>query len=163
MSFILAHLSGARVPRTVQKPVATGSAFEKGALLVVDANGKYAECAADPTAIAAVAESAYGVDDSGFNPLGRHEFPTGEMQGTSVQDERVFHADYLGALPAAAGGNYGVTRDTDGRWKVDFAKNGTGTAPPPQQVKLVSIEWTRSPLNKPKVLISVLPSFVQII
>lgn len=157
MSFQLAHLSGARVPRTVEKSVAAGAAFEKGALLLVDANGAYAECGADPAAIAAVAESDYGTDDTGFNPTGKKEFPPGYMQGTAVQGEVVFSAEYVGTLPAAEGGSFGVVRDTDGRWKVDFAETVN------TRVKIVNLGWTESPLNKKRVLVSFLPGNVQII
>lgn len=157
MSFQLAHLDGARVPRTVEKPVAAGASFARGALLLVDANGAYAECGADPAAVAAVSNSDYGSDASGFNPTGRMEFPPGFMQGTSVQGEHVFSAEYVGTLPAAGGGSYGVVKDTDGRWKVDFGET-TNT-----RVKLVNLGWTRSPLNKNRVLVSFLPGNVQVI
>lgn len=157
MSFVLAHLNSTKVPRAVEKPVAAGADFSRGALLLVDANGAYAECGADPAAIAAVAESDYGVDASGFNPVGKKEFPPGYMQGMSVQNETVFHAEYVGTLPAAEGGSYGVVRDTDGRWKVDFSDTVN------TRVRLVNLSWTEAPLNKRRVLVTFLPSAVQII
>lgn len=157
MSFQLAHLKGAHVPRTVQHSLADGQDFEKGALLLVDANGQYAEVGANPSAIAAIALSGAGPDDSGFNRLGTKGFPPGYTQGVAVADETVFSARYVGTLPAAAGGSYGVVRDTDGQWKVNFADTANAV------VKLVNTEWTESPLNKPRVLVTFLPGNVQLV
>lgn len=157
MSFIVARLHGTKVPPVKELPVAAGAAFETGALLIRDANGAWAECGADPAVVGAVAESGFGADTSGFAHLGRKEFPTGFMQATKVQGEQHFHAEYVGTLPAAAGGAYGVVRDTDSRWKVDFADTTN------QVVRLVNIEWTQAPLNKNRVEVVFLPGVVQII
>jgi hypothetical protein len=80
MSFQLAHLKGAVLPRMVEKTVAAGAAFQAGSLLVQDANGRWAECGADPAAIAAVSNSAYGADTTGFVRTGFKEVPPGSMQ-----------------------------------------------------------------------------------
>lgn len=158
MSFITARLRGAHTAPVRTKPLAASQVFELGALLITDANGAYAECAADPAAIGAVAESAAGADTTGFVRTGRREFPPGIMPATLVSNEQPFHALYMGTLPAAAGGSYGVTRDTDGQWKVDFAKTGASA-----RVKLLSIEWTQAPLNRNRVEVCVLPANVQIV
>jgi hypothetical protein len=159
MSFILAHLDGARTPRAVEKTVVAGSNFTKGALLLVDANGAYAECAANPAAVAAVAESAFGPDSSGFIRTGTKEFPPGFMQGMSVQGEHAFHAQYTGALPAATGGSYPVEKGADGLWRVKLTVV-TGDV---SVVKLIDLRWTNSPLNVNRVVVTFLPGVVQII
>jgi len=155
MSFILARAASQSIPRTLEKPVAAGQSWLQGALLIVDANGAYTECGADPAAIAAVALSGYGTDTSGFVPLGTKSFPPGYCQGTSVNGTR-WRANYVGTLPAATGGNYGVVRDTDGRWKVDFTDT-TAT-----RVKLVSREATNSPNNQAWVEVEFLAANVQV-
>jgi hypothetical protein len=156
MSFFAARLRGQSVPPTKELPVAAAASFKKGALLLVNGSGQFAECGADPAAIAAVANSAYEADATGFSHLGRSEFPPGYMQGTKVQDEQEFVAKYVGTLPAADGGSYGVIRDTDGEWKVDFAETVA------TRVKLVG-RRTTAPENIPRVIVSVLPANVQII
>jgi hypothetical protein len=157
MSFQLAHLKGARVPRVVEHSLAEGEEFEHGALLLVDANGQYAEAGANPAAVAAVALSGAGPDTSGVNPLGTKGFPPGYVQGVAISDETTFHAEYVGTLPAAPGGSYGVVKDADGRWKVNFADTANA------KVKLISTKWTEAPLNKPRVLVTFLPGTVQLV
>lgn len=156
MSFILARAKSQSIPRSKELPLAAGASGKRGALLLVDANGEYAECGADPAAIAAVAESDFGADTSIGAVAGKSEFPPGKMQGTAVQDEVVFRAKYVGALPAADGGSYGVVRDTDGSWKVDFTETVN------TRVKLVG-RLSDSPLNVPEVLVSFLAANVQVI
>lgn len=156
MSFVTARLKGRSVPPVKELPVAAGADFSRGALLVRDANGAWAECGADPAAIGGVAESDYKADSAGFGGHGRTEFPPGYMQATLVQGEQEFHAEYVGTLPAADGGSYGVIRDTDGRWKVDFDEVVA------TRVKLVN-RLTNSPENRNRVLVSVLPANVQIV
>src|SRR5688500_14218353 len=122
MGVITARLRSGHTPVIREKDVAAGADFLKGALLLMDATGKWAECGADPAAIAAVSESGFGVDSTGFVRTGKREFPPGRCQATLVANEQEFHAEYVGTLPAADGGSYGVVRDTDSRWKVDFAE-----------------------------------------
>lgn len=118
--FILASgVPGGTVGRVVEKALAAGYAEEIGALLLVDIDGNYAACGADPALVAAVADTPGGTDTSGYNITGHKEFPAGYMQGIGVRN-RKFRAFYVGALPAANGGAYGVIRDADGFWKVDF-------------------------------------------
>lgn len=155
MSFITARLRSSMTPRIREKPVAAAQDFRRGAPLVMDANGAWAEAAADPAAIGAFAESDYGVDTGGFGGHGRKEFPPGFMQGSLAGDQS-FSAEYVGALPAAAGGTYGLTRGADGVWRVDFAKTAASA-----RLKLESIDWTAAPLNRNRVLVSVLAANVQ--
>ena len=155
MSFIAARLRGAMTPRIREKPLAAASSFKRGAALVMDANGAWAEAGADPAAIAAFAESDCGTDTLGYGGHGTKEFPPGFMQA-SLADGQAFHAEYTGTLPAAAGSTYGITKGADGLWRVDFAKTGA-TA----RVKLDSIDWTAAPLNRNRVLVTVLAANVQ--
>lgn len=154
MSFIAARLRAGMTPKIKERPLAAGASGKRGALLLVDANGAYATCGADPAAIAAVAESDYGTNSTGFG-LASHEFPPGFMQGSSVSDSQPFHAQYVGTLPAADGGSYGVVLDTDGQWKVDF----TDTVA--TRVKLVK-KLTDSPENRNRVEVVFLAANVQI-
>lgn len=156
MSFKLARLKAGMVPRHRELPLAAGQAFLAGALLLRDANGAFAECGADPAVIAAVAESGAGPDTSGFNPLAVKGFPPGYMQGIAVQDEVIFRARYVGALPAADGGSYGVVKDADGLWKVDFNEVVN------TRLKLLG-RLTNSPENVAEVLVAFLAANVQVI
>lgn len=155
MSFTVARLRGTKVTPVVELAVASSQAWEPGALLVKNGSGIWAECGADPTSVAAVALSGYGADSSGFT-YGRREFPPGMMQGAKVQDEISFLAKYVGTLPAADGASYGVVRDTDGQWKVDFSDTTNLV------VRLVG-RRTNSPENVAKVEVVFLPAVVQII
>lgn len=154
MSFIAARLRAGHTPKIKERPLAAGAAGKKGALLLVDANGAYATCGADPAAIAAVAQSDYGPNATGFG-LASHEFPPGYMGAVSVQDNQPFHAEYIGALPAANGGSYGVILDADGRWKVDFNEVVN------TRLKLVG-RLTDSPENRNRVEVVFLAANVQI-
>jgi len=156
MSFKLARPRGHTIPPTRNFPLAAGAAFEIGALLVRDANGAWAECGADPASIGGVAEAPAGTDTSGFIRTGKREFPPGYMQATLVQGEVPFLARYVGTLPAANGGSYGVVRDTDGLWKVDFSDT-TAT-----RVKLTG-RRTDAPENLALVEVVFLAANVQII
>lgn len=113
--------SGGKIPPTVEKALATGYAEGQGALLVQDADGKYAACAADAGLIAAVALTPGGADTSTVpvNILGKYEFPPGYMQGIAIAGGVKFIAPYVGALPAAPGGQFGFIKDS-GIYKVDF-------------------------------------------
>lgn len=154
MSFILADAEDGMIPRTVEKPLAAAQAFERGALLVANGSDQWAECGADPASIGGVAASPAGTDASGFNILGKREFPAGYMQAYAVQKNTRFRARYTGALPGADGGVYGVVRDTDLLWKVDFTETVN------TRLKLVG-RLTTSPENLPEVLVSFLAANIQ--
>jgi hypothetical protein len=153
MSFQLAHPDGVAVGRVVERDIAASQTWNVGALLLVDANGAFAECGADPAAIAAVALAPQGTDTSGFNILGTKAFPPGKMQAATIKN-KVFTAKYTGTLPAADGGLYGVVKDTDNDWKVDFSET-TAT-----RLKLVG-RRTTSPENIARVLVKFLDANVQ--
>jgi hypothetical protein len=160
MSFQLAHPgsfggSGAGVPRIIEKSLAAAQAFKEGSLILADASDNYAECGADPAAIAAVSVSGCGADASGFNRFAKIEFPPGKMQGIAVNGT-VFIAKYIGGLPAANGASYGVVKDADLFWKVDFT-DAVNT-----RLKLLD-RRTNSPENIARVVVSFLAANVQII
>lgn len=156
MSFILARAKSQSIPRVKELALAAGASFPKGSLMLVDGAGAFAECGADPVAIAAVSESGAGADISIGSHFGIANFPPGKIQGTAVQDEVVFRASYVGALPAANGGSYGVIKDAGLGWSVDFAEVVN------TRVKLVG-RLTDSPENIAEVLVSFLAANVQII
>lgn len=122
MSFVPAESRAGKAPRTVELPVASGIDIEKGAL-VVRSSGTYVECGADPAVIAGIAIGAAGADTSGFNVLGRKEFPPLTLQAYVPERGQLFRAKYTGTLPAlsAIGTGYGVVKDSDDLWKVDFS------------------------------------------
>lgn len=155
MSFQLAHPEGTAVPRIVEKNLAAAQAFLEGALLLADASDNYAECGADPASIGGVAVSAAGADASGFNRFAKKEFPPGKMQAIALPGI-VFSARYVGSLPAANGASYGVVRDTDTYWKVDFAEVTN------LRLKLVD-RRTNSPENIARVLVIFLTANIQVI
>lgn len=152
--FILAAPApGGFVPPIVEKALAAGYAEEQGALLIVNGSGQFAACGADPALVAAVALTPGGTDSSGFNILGHKEFPPGYMQGIAVRGQE-FRAPYVGTLPAADGGQYGVIRDADGVWKVDFDEV--------VNVVLTLVgRLTNDPEDQPEVLVRFLDSVVQ--
>lgn len=156
MSFQLAYPKGVAVPRIIEKSLAAAQAFEVGALLVADANDNWAECGADPASIAAVACSPAGADSTGFNILGRREFPSGKVQAIALSAEVPLSCKYVGTLPAVNGGTYGVVRDTDGFWKLDFSEV---TA---MQFKLVD-RRTNSPENIGRVIVIPLVAKIQLV
>jgi hypothetical protein len=155
MSFRAGRLRAGMTPRIREKPLAAGATGLRGSLLLVDANGAYAVCGADPVAIAAVAENDFGPDTGGYGGHGTKEFPPGYMQGTMVADNQPFFAGYVGTLPAADGASYGVVLDADGKWKVDFTDT-TAT-----RVKLIG-RRTNSPENIPEVEVVFLAANVQV-
>lgn len=114
--------AGGGFPLTIELAILTGYAENEGALLTTDVNNNFVACGADPAQVAAIALTPGGADTSGFNILGRKEYPPNTMQGIAVNDSVRFLAPFLGALPAVPGGAFGVTRDVDGTWKVDFNK-----------------------------------------
>lgn len=162
MSFVLARLKGSGVPRVRELPMASSTSFTKGALLVVNNSGQFAECAANPTAVAAVAMSPAGTDATGLNHTGRIEFPPNVMGGVAVQDEVWFSAEFVGDLPANPGASYGVTKGSDGVWRVDFDKDGTGENPPAAVVKYQA-PWDDGVITRNRVFVTFIPSVASII
>jgi hypothetical protein len=131
MSFIVAtSMQGAELMPAIEKPMSSPSTYneQQGALLIDDGSGNWAVCGANPALIGAVALTPGGPDTTSlagvgsFNIRGRKEFPNNTMQATPVEDYTLFRAKTVGAAPAnPVGSSYGVVRDTDGFWKVNFA------------------------------------------
>lgn len=158
MSFQIAYPDGTGpggVGRIVERDIAAAQAWNTGALVLVDANGAFAECGADPAAVAAVALAPTGADTSGFNILGTKAFPPGKMQAATIKGRR-FTAKYIGTLPAADGGLFGVVKDSDGDWKVDFTETVN------TRLKLIG-RRTLSPENIARVVVEFLDANVQVI
>lgn len=152
MSFIPATSFAQSVPRTIERGIATGYAGNKGALLVLNGSNEFAECGADPTAVAGVAVGAGGADTDGFNITGRKEFPALKLQAYWPGNGQLFLARYVGTL-GTPGTQYGVVRDTDGLWKVDFAETTT-------DVVMFHKSLNVSPESQPLVLVSFVQSIV---
>jgi hypothetical protein len=150
--------SGGKIPPTIEKLLASGYAEAQGALLLVNASDEFAACSADPAAIAAVALTPGGTDTSGFNILGTKEFPPGSMQGISIANGVKFISDYVGSLPAVPGGQYGVIRDSDGIWKVDFNETINVVL---QYLGVVDFRPDLADASEGLVLSSFLPAIVQ--
>lgn len=122
MSFIPADTEHLGVGRVIEKPLAGGASFSQGALCLIDGSGNWAECGADPALVGGVSVGAAGADTSGFNILARKEFPPNFMQCYWTGNERRFLAKFVGSPPASDGGSFGVVRDADTFWKIDFTE-----------------------------------------
>lgn len=155
MSFILDDASDL-LDSIVERDIVPAAAYLQGALLVVNGSNQFAECGADPASIAAVACTDVGPDTSGYNRLGQKNFPPGRIQAIRVTRERRFRGLYVGTLPAVDGGSYGVVKDADNKWKVDFTDT-TAT-----RVKLVG-RRTNSPENLPQVIVVFLAANIQVV
>lgn len=156
MSFQLANPKGMAVPRIIEKALAAAQAGEAGALMIADGSDNWAECGADPASIGAVALSPFGTDTGGFNILGKREFPPGRLQCIPLTPDVPLTCKYVGSLPGANGGTYGVVRDTDSQWKLDF------TEVTAMQFKLVD-RRTASPENIARVVVLPLVAKIQIL
>jgi hypothetical protein len=96
-----------------------------------------------------------GTDTSGFNRFAKKEFPPGRMQAYAMNPDVTFSAKYVGTLPGANGALYGVVRDTDLDWKVDFAETVN------TRLKLID-RRTASPENIARVLVRFLVANIQV-
>lgn len=124
MSFKESRTQHQGVPTAWEVPVADGEAFEIGALgTLVD--GEFTESTSpDPDDATHISQTPYGAATADFTVpipmhLGHREFPPGKAIVTEILATK-WRCKYLGDLPAATGGLYGLTRDTDGLWKLDF-------------------------------------------
>jgi hypothetical protein len=154
MGFQIAYPNGVAVPYIVERDLAASQAFLSGTPLVQDSDGNFAECGADPEAIAAFSLGPCGADTSGFNILAKKEFPAGKMQAVAARTSVPLIVGYTGTLPAADGGSYGIVKDTDSEWKVDFDETVAVC------VKLIG-RRTTSPENIAKVIVEPLPDIIQ--
>lgn len=93
-------------------PLAAGQTFVLGALVVLDANKKVTECGADPTSIYGMALEPAGTD------------PEGDYCIVAPLFEGQFLWLPCSADPVIAthqNNQYGVVKDADGIWCVDFS------------------------------------------
>jgi len=153
MSFRLGEVRKV-LPRIRQRALANANPMTIGALLLVNGAGLYDECGADPSAIAAITLSPAGPGSGPEFPLGSKEFPPGFMQGVVLDSFIDYIALYVGTL-GTVGTNYGVTKGTDGVWRVDFGKTG-GTA----RVRLIEV-LDSAPLSDPRVGVRFLAANIQ--
>lgn len=150
--FHLAHPDGTDVPRIEERVLASGEEGLGGNLMLVDASNQYAECGADPASIYGVAATGFGASPAtDFNILGTKEFPPGKLQVIKAKGQ-TFHAPFVGTLPANPGGSFGVIKDTDDQWKVDFDEtvatrvhylgpiNDDPSAATPRRVRVIFLE-----------------------
>lgn len=156
MTFILGAPNGQSINRVRVRPVVAAGVWELGAALLINAAGEWAECGADPALIGGFSEHAVGTGSGALYPVGTKEFPPGKCIA-SLAEGNIFSADYVGTLPANAGGSYGIVKGADGLWRVDFAETVN------TRVLLVSIDEELAPTNRHRVQIRVLPANVQIV
>lgn len=110
-----------RVPATVsakrldniQLPLAAVQTFKTGALVLRDGSGNIAECGADPAAIYGVAEEPAGKEPTDANKV---------IVTRATESTRWWFPCSAAPTSANSGINYGVTKDADGIWYVDFTK-----------------------------------------
>lgn len=95
----------------------------KGAPLILS-SGTFVEAGADPATIGGIALHDVGAGTGRLYPTGRKEFPPNFAQAVQLEDFQTWTALFLGTLPTTIGSSYGITKDTDNKWKVDFAKTG---------------------------------------
>lgn len=154
MSFIMADTEHVGIGRVIERAQAAAQSFAQGAACLIDANGAWAECGANPALIGGFSLSAAGTDTSGFNILGVKGFPPGFMQCIWPGNERRFLCRYIGALPGVLGAAYDIIRDSDTLWKINFGSTAN--------TRLRLIGWrTPSPENLPLVEVVVLSANVQ--
>lgn len=95
----------------IQLPIKTGETYLTGALVVLDGTPELTECGADPASIYGVSE-----EPAGKNPVDA----TKGIVGRATEQARWWFP--CSAAPAAAnvGVEYGVAKDANGIWYVDF-------------------------------------------
>lgn len=163
MSFAPANADGDAVPVCEEMAIDTATYAGNGGALLVQDGAYIEECGADPATILGVAVSSGGADTDGFSRTGRKEFPPGKMQYYRLGRGQQFTALYIGTLPDNVGGEYGVVRDSDGLWKVDFTDTSA------TRVRLVRKLVGSLPLTPPapgtnavpKVVVEFLPAYIQ--
>lgn len=152
MSF---RLSGARkvLPTTRQRALADANDIEQGSLLLVDGSGLYDECGTNPTSVAAVALSAAGVGSGAEFPIGSKEFPPGYLQGMVLSADDDYDALFTGTI-GTVGTDYGVTKGSDGVWRVDFSKTSNDV------VRYIR-NLDSGPIDSPRVVVRFLAAIIQ--
>ena len=112
-----------RVPATVSAkrldnimlPLAAAQTFITGALVLRDGSANIAECGADPASIYGVAEGAATKEITDVAKI---------IVTRATEFTRWWFPTSVAPTSANSGINYGVTKDADGVWYVDFTKTG---------------------------------------
>lgn len=115
-----------RVPATVSAgrldaimlPLAAAQTFKTGALVLRDGSANIAECGADPAVIYGVAEEPATKEITDATKI---------IVQKATETSKWWFPTNVAPTSANSGVNYGVTKDADGIWYVDFTKTG-GTA-----------------------------------
>ena len=103
----------------IMLPLAAAQTFKTGALVLRDGSANIAECGADPAVIYGVAEEPAGKEPvDAVNKI---------IVTRATEQTRWWFPTSAAPTSANSGVNYGVTKDADGIWYVDFTKTG-GTA-----------------------------------
>jgi hypothetical protein len=110
-----------RVPATVSTkrldnimlPLAAAQTFITGALVLRDGSGNVAECGADPASIYGISEGQAGKEITDVNKI---------IVTRATEFTRWWMSTSVAPTSANSGISYGVTKDADGIWYVDFTK-----------------------------------------
>jgi hypothetical protein len=102
----------------IQLPLAAAQTFKTGAFVLRDGSANIAECGADPASIYGIAEEPTTKEPTDPNKI---------IVTRATEDTRWWFPTNVAPTSANSGVNYGVTKDADGIWHVDFTKTG-GTA-----------------------------------
>lgn len=110
-----------RVPATVSAgrldnimlPLAAAQTFKTGALVLRDGSANIAECGADPAVIYGVAEEPATKEITDATKI---------VVTRATEMTRWWFPTNVAPTSANSGVNYGVTKDSDGIWYVDFTK-----------------------------------------
>lgn len=110
-----------RVPATVSAgrldnimlPLAAAQTFKTGALVLRDGSANIAECGADPAVIYGVAEEPATKEITDVTKI---------IVTRATEMTRWWFPTNVAPTSANSGVNYGVTKDADGIWYVDFTK-----------------------------------------
>ena len=102
-----------RYASNIQLPLAAAQTFVTGAAVLRDGSGNITECGADPASI-------YGFSSGKAtkNPVD----PTKTIIYPATESETFWFACNVAPTAANSGINYGITKDADGIWYVDFTK-----------------------------------------
>lgn len=110
-----------RVPATVSVkrldnimlPLAAAQTFKTGALVLRDGSANVAECGADPASIYGISEGEAGKEITDILKI---------IVTRATEFTRWWMPTSVAPVAANSGVSYGVTKDADGIWYVDFAK-----------------------------------------
>jgi len=98
----------------IELPIKTGETFITGAAVYRDVNGDVNECGVNPASIYGFSNGVAG------------KYPVNSARGTfakAMEDAKFWAQCSIDPVEATHSGNtYGITKDADGIWYVDFTK-----------------------------------------